>query len=191
MVFAFPKCGRGVPWGARGHRFKSGRPDSAKDGSLEIKVENRELVRTSTADPAKADSERSAPCHVVLTVAELVARYLLHVEIYYTKNGSATSQLTIVKLTADVLPDRHTSLEVREFGTRSLMGLPGSLGRERYIPSRGEPSAADNPSIPDRPNCSLRQPSSRRHDPTPNVIRHAAQRSRDDAGPRSVSGDHS
>jgi hypothetical protein len=96
-------------------------------GTPESKAKYRDLVRKSTADRAKSDAERSVRFHVDLTVAELVARYLLHAETYYTKNGTATSQLTIVKLTADVLLDRHAYLEVRELGPLALMDCQDAL----------------------------------------------------------------
>jgi hypothetical protein len=88
------------------------------------------------ADRAKADVERSVRCHVDLTIAELAARYLVHAETYYTKHGVATSQLTIVKLTLDVLPRRHAYLEVREFGPLALKGCQDAFVESGL--SRGE-----------------------------------------------------
>jgi integrase len=91
-------------------------------GSPESKAKFQELVRKSMADRAKVDAERGVRLYVDLTVAELASRYLLHAETYYTKRGSHTSQLAIIKLTIGVLLDRHAFLEVKDFGPLSLRG---------------------------------------------------------------------
>ena len=75
-------------------------------------------------------------CTSTSRVAELTSRYLLHAETYYTKNGTATSQLTIVKLTIGVLLDRYAHLEVREFGPLSLIACQEAFVATRL--SRGE-----------------------------------------------------
>jgi hypothetical protein len=105
-------------------------------GSPESKAKYHELARKAMADRTKADVERSILLHVDITVAELASRYLLHVETYYTKNGKATSQLTIIRLTIGVLLDRHAYLEAREFGPLSLIACQEALVSEGL--SRGE-----------------------------------------------------
>jgi integrase len=105
-------------------------------GSPESKAKYHELARKAMADRTKADVERSILLHVDITVAELASRYLLHAETYYTKNGKATSQLTIIKLTIGVLLDRYAYLEAREFGPLSLIACQEAFVSKGL--SRGE-----------------------------------------------------
>ncbi len=91
-------------------------------GSPESKVKYQEIVRKAMSDLAKTEIERSVTLHVDITIAELAARYLTHAETYYTKNGIATSQLTIIKIVVGVLLSRHAHLVAAEFGPLALIG---------------------------------------------------------------------
>ncbi len=66
-------------------------------GSDESKRKYRELVKRVTADRVKEEMRRAVEVFTDITVAELVPRYVLHVEGYYVKNGEPTTQVLLVK----------------------------------------------------------------------------------------------
>jgi hypothetical protein len=94
-------------------------------GSPESKPRYQEIVRKHLAERTKAEMERAVRFHTDITIAELVPRYIAHVESYYVKRGRPTGQVPIIKLAMRTLrpavrPPR--GVRVRSQGPK---GVPG------------------------------------------------------------------
>src|SRR5262249_52678647 len=96
----------------------------------ESKAEHERLVRKHLADSTKAEVERNVQFATDVTVAEILVRYLPHVESYYRKRGKTTNQVTIIKVALPVLREQFDDLEAREFGPKALKACRAELVRQ-------------------------------------------------------------
>lgn len=96
--------------------------------SPESRAKYQEIVRRHLADRTKAELARSVEFHTDITVAELVVRYLVHLESYYVKDGKRSSQVLLVKRAIRVLRERFGTLEAIQFGPRGLKAC-----REEFV----------------------------------------------------------
>jgi hypothetical protein len=84
--------------------------------SPESRARYREIVRKHLAERTKAEMERSIQFATDVTVAEILVRYIPHVEKYYKKHGEPTGQVSIIRLSLRILREKFGHLEATAFG---------------------------------------------------------------------------
>lgn len=85
-----------------------------KYGSAESMALYQEIVRRHLADRLRDQVARSASVFTDLTINEAAARYLVHAEEYYVKNGQVTNQYRMTRLALRIVRQRYGDLEARE-----------------------------------------------------------------------------
>jgi integrase len=96
--------------------------------TAESKERYAALVKRITADRVKEEMRERVEMSTDITIAEIVVRYVVHVEQHYVKAGQQTTQVALVKRAIRVVRELHGGLEAVDFGPRALKEC-----RQRFI----------------------------------------------------------